>query len=90
MTGGKNQCLSLTNVENQKTYWTQKSITPAAVCVMTLAKKSSNILAVGDEEGIVKLWDIRTQKEISSFDDHDDFSSQLLFSSDGKKLLSAG
>ena len=38
-------------------------------------------LASGDDEGLIKLWDIRQQKAIATLQAHSDFVSDLFYSS---------
>jgi WD40 repeat protein len=49
---------------------------------------SENILATGDDSGVVKLWDVRTVKEICNWHLHEDFVSGFCFHQDSNTLLS--
>jgi len=52
---------------------------------------SDNLVATGDDGGVVKLWDIRVGgSEVKNWDWHDDFVSGLCFNSDQNTLLSIG
>jgi WD40 repeat protein len=49
---------------------------------------SENVLATGDDSGVVKLWDVRTVKEICNWHLHEDFVSGFCFHQDSNTLLS--
>jgi hypothetical protein len=49
-----------------------------------------NTLVTGDDTGIVKLWDLRSQKEIAKYHLHEDFISSFTYDSDRHTLLSVG
>lgn len=52
---------------------------------------SDNLIATGDDGGVVKLWDIRVGgSEVKNWDWHDDFVSGLSYNSDQNTLLSIG
>ena len=46
------------------------------------------ILASGDSDGIIKLWDVATMQNIATLDGHIDYIRCLAFSPDGKILAS--
>jgi len=52
----------------------------------------NNLIATGDDDGAVKLWDIRTksQDSVMSWDAHTDFVSDFEFVSEKHSLLSSG
>ena len=47
-------------------------------------------LAVGTIEGVVFLWDVRTEQIVLQLDAHDDSVNAVVFSPDGERLASAG
>ena len=51
------------------------------------AATREHFLATGDEEGGVKLWDLRQSKELFSWQENDDFISELLLSPENNALL---
>ncbi len=46
-----------------------------------------NVLATGDEEGVVKLWDLRQSKEIFTWNENEDYISDLCISAERNTLL---
>src|SRR5262249_13242054 len=46
-------------------------------------------LAQSDADGVVRLWDLATGKELAAFKGHAEVVNVLAFSSDGKRLASA-
>lgn len=54
---------------------------------ISLIPAEETILASGDDEGVVKLWDIRQRKSVASLEAHDDFVSDLYFSQVSCRLL---
>ncbi|CAG8569231.1 6841_t:CDS:10 [Diversispora eburnea] len=53
-------------------------------CVSLL---NENILATGDDEGYIKIWDTRTGNELMEYSDHQDFISNFAFRTDTKTLI---
>ncbi|KAG2172452.1 hypothetical protein INT44_006625 [Umbelopsis vinacea] len=51
---------------------------------------NNNILATGDEQGIIKLWDNRSQKCVMTYEEHDDFIADMTYNSDKKTLVAVG
>ena len=50
---------------------------------------SENLIATGDDDGVVKLWDARVGgAEVKSWDWHEDFVSGLCYREDQSTLLS--
>ncbi len=47
-----------------------------------------HLLATGDDNGIVKIWDMRTAQETMTWDVHTDFVTQLLYQGDSHTLFS--
>ncbi|RIA89177.1 WD40-repeat-containing domain protein [Glomus cerebriforme] len=55
-------------------------------CILRL---NETTLATGDDNGIIKLWDIRNGNEIMKYSEHQDFISDFAFRLETKTLLSA-
>jgi WD40 repeat protein len=57
---------------------------------MTLAySDDGRLLARGGEDGVIRVWDLRTSQEIGSFSGHRGSLVSLCFSPDGRRLLTA-
>ena len=52
--------------------------------------KDGTLLAAADAKGFVKIWDVRTLGEIMTAQGHGRVTSDVGFSPDGVRLLSAG
>jgi WD40 repeat protein/tRNA A-37 threonylcarbamoyl transferase component Bud32 len=72
---------------------------PNAICISTLKGHSkdvnsvvfspdSQMLASGSGDNTIKLWDLRTQKEIATLSEHTNAVSSVTFSLDGRMLAS--
>ena len=48
------------------------------------------MLASGGWDGKVKLWDVKSGKELAGFTAHDDRVYAVAFTNDGKTLISGG
>jgi len=50
---------------------------------------NENLCATGDEDGVVKLWDYRTEKSVMEHRKFEEFVSSFIVSEDGKTLIAA-
>ncbi|KAG0168922.1 WD domain repeat-containing protein 55 [Apophysomyces sp. BC1034] len=55
------------------------------LCMLT-----PSLMTTGDDEGLVKLWDMRTNKVAQEYHSHDDFVADILFSESASSLVVAG
>eukprot|EP00899_Mesostigma_viride_P008768 jgi/Mesvir1/17893/Mv12963-RA.1 len=64
-------------------------LTDAHSCpINRLAYVSENIVASGDDEGCVKVWDTRQRKCVALFEDvHEDFVADMCYAADHQRLL---
>ncbi|KAG8729602.1 WD repeat-containing protein jip5, partial [Ceratobasidium sp. 428] len=46
-----------------------------------------SMLATGDDDGVIKLWDPRQQATVRSYTHHQDFISDFLWLDDKKQLV---
>ncbi|KAL1930324.1 hypothetical protein VTP01DRAFT_10486 [Rhizomucor pusillus] len=51
---------------------------------------NENMLATGDDQGVIKLWDTRKDKAVMEYREHEDFISQMLFREEKRTLLAVG
>ena len=58
--------------------------------VFSMTSFAEGMLATGDEEGVVKIWDMRQQKECFSMHDNEDYISDLCYHPEMKQLLATG
>src|SRR5439155_6763998 len=64
---------------------------PASSWITALGfRHKGNILAAGDDDGIVRLWDWANQEELIRIPAHKKAVSALAFSPDGRILATAG
>eukprot|EP00873_Tetraselmis_striata_P019895 jgi/Tetstr1/440159/TSEL_028515.t1 len=57
--------------------------------VNTLECIDATVLASGDDDGTVKLWDVRQRQAIASFETHGDFISDFSYSPDNNALVAS-
>jgi WD40 repeat protein len=51
----------------------------------------NNMLASGDDEGVVRMWDMRKpDKHVREYHDNEDYISHLEMASDGRTLVATG
>eukprot|EP00288_Rhodomonas_lens_P015959 CAMPEP_0177708220 /NCGR_PEP_ID=MMETSP0484_2-20121128/10165_1 /TAXON_ID=354590 /ORGANISM="Rhodomonas lens, Strain RHODO" /LENGTH=375 /DNA_ID=CAMNT_0019219779 /DNA_START=11 /DNA_END=1138 /DNA_ORIENTATION=- len=60
----------------------------AAICSLLVIEET--MLASGDDDGVVKLWDLRQQRCVHELNEHEDFISDMVLADDNKTLLCAG
>ncbi|KAL1916058.1 uncharacterized protein VTP21DRAFT_6062 [Calcarisporiella thermophila] len=58
--------------------------------INTLLALDENILATGDDAGIIKLWDIRQGTEVMKYSEHEDFIADMTFCEERRSLIVAG
>lgn len=55
-----------------------------------ILRLNENLLASGDDDGIVKLWDLRKKKTTMEWQENDDFISDMKYVPEKKNLLVSG
>ena len=55
--------------------------------INTLLLCSETLLATGDEDGDIKLWDLRSNRSVHTFQEHADYISDLSYNEDSKLLF---
>ncbi|CAM0136757.1 WD repeat-containing protein jip5 [Umbelopsis sp. WA50703] len=51
---------------------------------------NENMLATGDDQGVIKLWDNRSQKCVMTYTEHDDFIADMTYQKEKKTLIAVG
>ncbi|RKP15012.1 WD40-repeat-containing domain protein [Piptocephalis cylindrospora] len=51
---------------------------------------NERMIATGDDDGVVKIWDQRTHQAVQTYHDNEDFISSFAFQPQKKQLLAAG
>ncbi|KAH1190096.1 WD repeat-containing protein 55 [Glycine max] len=83
---GSPDCLILaTDVETGSTIARLDDAHEAAI--NRLINLTESTVASGDDEGCIKVWDIRERSCCNSFNSHEDYISDITFVSDAMKLL---
>lgn len=62
---------------------------PHKVGLSTLNICSEHVIATGDDDGMIVIWDMRSKKPSFKYHEHGDFVSQLLFFSEVNQLISS-
>uniref|UniRef100_A0A1B6E1Q1 WD repeat-containing protein 55 homolog n=1 Tax=Clastoptera arizonana TaxID=38151 RepID=A0A1B6E1Q1_9HEMI len=84
ITGSKDKSLIITDVETTKL---NKCFDDAHEDPLyCLLEVNENVIASGDENGVVKLWDLRQNKQISSFKKMEDYVSSII-SNDERRYI---
>jgi WD40 repeat protein len=58
--------------------------------VSCLCVVDENVLASGDDDGTVKIWDLRQAKCVHEMSEHEDYISDIQLAKDEKTLLCSG
>ncbi|ORZ01015.1 WD40-repeat-containing domain protein [Syncephalastrum racemosum] len=56
----------------------------------TLLCLNENMIATGDDQGVIKLWDNRKQDPVMVYSEHEDFIADMAFNADKRTLVVAG
>ncbi|KAG5488896.1 hypothetical protein JIQ42_00514 [Leishmania sp. Namibia] len=48
-----------------------------------------NIIATGDDDGLIAVWDMRERKPVHAYHEHGDYVSQLCYFTDAQELVSS-
>lgn len=83
---GTDMALVVQDVETGALVYRNPRIHLKAVSAMSAYVEG--MLATGDEDGLVKLWDMRQQREASTFDEHEDWVSSFTYNELTRTLVS--
>ncbi|GBB92887.1 hypothetical protein RclHR1_04640024 [Rhizophagus clarus] len=82
----KDKSIQSINLETGKVF--VKKVDSHDYPINRILRLNETTLATGDDNGIIKLWDIRNGNEIMKYSEHLDFISDFAFRLDTKTLLS--
>ncbi|XP_019420308.1 PREDICTED: WD repeat-containing protein 55-like isoform X2 [Lupinus angustifolius] len=85
LTGSPDCSIMATDVETGSTIARFDNAHDAAV--NRLINLTESTVASGDDEGCIKVWDIRERSCSNTFDVHEDYISDITFASDAMKIL---
>lgn len=89
-TGSSDQSIQCIDVEKQAVNATLSNAHSAAVNTMMLVDTgSASLLVSGDDDGTIKLWDVRQQSSVGEYKHHGDFISGLTSVEDKKLILAS-
>eukprot|EP00741_Cyanophora_paradoxa_P004151 tig00000769_g4032.t1 len=57
--------------------------------ITVLLQIDENMLTSGDDDGAIKLWDLRTQKCVLTYTENEDFIADMAYNADAKMLVAA-
>lgn len=83
----KDLCIMLTDVETEKLVRLYENAHDQPVYTMTIL--GENTFATGDDDGLVKLWDLRQKDSIFSLKKMEDYVSSMITNSENKYLVCA-
>lgn len=83
-TGGADRSLSVIDLATGKIQFQKQTAHNHPLhCIMSY----ENLLATGDAEGVVKVWDLRQTKQIFAWEENEDYVSRLLLVPERNALL---
>ncbi|KAJ1983803.1 WD domain repeat-containing protein 55 [Dimargaris verticillata] len=54
------------------------------------ALSTTNMVATGDDSGVIRIWDVRTNKQVQEYTHHFDYIGDMFFVPEKRRLLTAG
>eukprot|EP00038_Savillea_parva_P003202 m.122323 g.122323 ORF g.122323 m.122323 type:complete len:313 (-) comp11103_c0_seq4:147-1085(-) len=84
---GTDRGIQATDVGTGKAVGTMVGAHSAAINALHVIDAA--VLATGDDEGVVKVWDIRSQQCVAEYDEHADYIAQLTTTEHHAELLAA-
>ena len=86
------QSVALVDVNSTKVAWRMQEAHGAAInCVQSVGEAShpTGLIASGDDDGALKLWDVRQRSCVLEFHDHQDFVSSIVVNEVMRMLVSS-
>ena len=87
--GGFDRKIKLWDVQEGRTNAVLELPSPPASVYSLATTRSGNLLAAGTPERVIRCWDPRSKKQVARLGGHTDNVRALVFSEEGKWLLSA-
>ena len=78
------------NNSNDSIMWSKSDAHGSNTAVNVMLPIEPNVFASGDDEGNIKIWDIRQSNPIVEFGDQEDYVGDMAVSKDLSRLYSAG
>ena len=87
---GADGTLQQRDVETNKPTWRRRNAAPATINALALTGETG--VATGDDEGMVRCWDMRQRRVAHEFHEHGEYISDMLFTDQRSKhtLLASG
>ncbi|KAG5490626.1 hypothetical protein JKF63_00747 [Porcisia hertigi] len=64
-------------------------VNPHKYGISSLNVCDENLIATGDDDGLVAVWDMRERKPVHTYHEHGDYVSQLCYFTDAQELVSS-
>ena len=85
--GGSDTTLQQRDVETNARVWGKRAAHPAPINALRLIGDTG--VASGDDDGLVRVWDVRQRASALEFTEHSEMITDLLYTDRGKCLVSA-
>jgi len=86
--GSADKSINVIDLNTSKLVYSLADAHTSGISTMTIHKEYN--LITGDDEGVIKLWDLRTKNNVHEWNENEDFISEFAIHSDGNTLLAAG
>eukprot|EP00041_Stephanoeca_diplocostata_P009132 m.139274 g.139274 ORF g.139274 m.139274 type:complete len:371 (+) comp17615_c0_seq1:222-1334(+) len=81
--------IQATDVRTGRAIGTLASAHSAPINVVTNVTGQGGVLATGDDNGVVKFWDLRQRTCVNEYKDHQDFISDIIYVADKDKVIAS-
>ncbi|KAG5464320.1 hypothetical protein LSCM1_00502 [Leishmania martiniquensis] len=65
------------------------SVNPHKYGISSLNVCDENLIATGDDDGLIAVWDMRERRPVHAYHEHGDYVSQLCYFTDAQELVSS-
>jgi WD repeat-containing protein 55 len=90
MTASADKSIAQVDVETAAVSWHNEGAHDAGINVLLNTGEASHphgLIASGDDDGWLKLWDVRQERAVMNFHDHEDFISSMIVQEDKRTLV---